>query len=101
MEKTRIEIKLTDKKRIDAKPTNKHIIGMRRIDEKAGSCRKCYYYIFKRTKFYPNAKKESGEETMPVAREEEVVLRDYCSCCHKPGEEARRDCKGCWVIDQE
>lgn len=92
MSKMKIEVKMTNKNKI---------AGMRKLSNKKGICRMCYYHISKRFKSYPKKKKDASEDASPVARESEVVLNDYCCCYHKPGEDARQICSGCWIYENE
>jgi hypothetical protein len=92
MSKMKIEVKMTNKNKIT---------GMRKLPDKKGKCRNCYYYISKRFKSFQQKKKDTNEDTVPVARTPEIVLKDYCCCHHKSGEEARQICTGCWIYEQE
>ena len=94
-----------DKVKIDLKAPKNSIAALRKVSNEPAICRKCYYYINKRKKEIKKYNREIPEENeceiKKEKRDDVVVLKDYCCCYHKTGEEARQICNGRWIYDHE
>ncbi len=88
MSKMKIEVKMTNKNKIT---------GMRKLPDKRVSVATVIITYLKDSSPFNKKRRIQNEDTVPVVRTPEIVLKDYCCCHHKSGEEARQIWY--WMLD--
>jgi len=89
------------KMKIEMKNREKNIAAMRRLDNYAGECERCYYYIKEKRKTLTEKKKSADGREIRVPKENIVVLEKYCSNYKDKAETVRKSCTGCWIYEHE